>query len=189
MTTVRSSPERVVSVAGVEDPVDPSAVVRAAAEVLVYAPLGLGVKLVEDAPTAVARVRQELSNARFIGRMTVNQGVAQVRSRMDADRQTTSVSRSGASRAVAPADPAPAALRLADTSTAVAGSSGDVEPLGAGPSADDLALPDYDTLPAIDIVAKLDTLTPGERSEIEQYESAHRQRRTVLGKLAQLAEQ
>lgn len=183
--------------AGVEDPVDPSAVVRAAAEVLVYAPLGLGVKLVEDAPTAVARVRQELSNARFIGRMTVNQGVAQVRSRMDADAQTTAVSRSGSSRAVAPSDPPSAVVRLADNSNAVAGSSGagaddvtgDVGPLGAGPSADDLALPDYDTLPAIDIVAKLDTLTPGERSEIERYESAHRQRRTVLGKLAQLAEQ
>ena len=53
-------------------------------------------------------------------------------------------------------------------------------------SADDLALPDYDTLPAIDIVAKLDTLDADDRAAIERYERAHRQRRTVLGKLAQL---
>ena len=56
-------------------------------------------------------------------------------------------------------------------------------------SADDLALPDYDTLPAIDIVAKLETLDAADRQAIERYESANRQRRTVLGKLAQLAEQ
>ena len=46
-----------------------------------------------------------------------------------------------------------------------------------------------DTLPAIDIVAKLDTLGDEERAAIGRYESTHRQRRTVLGKLAQLAEQ
>ncbi len=55
-------------------------------------------------------------------------------------------------------------------------------------SAGDLALPDYDTLPAIDIVAKLDTLDADDRAAIERYETAHRRRRTVLGKLAQLDE-
>ena len=168
----------------VEDPADPSAVVRAAAEVLVYAPLGLGVKLVEDAPSAVARVRQELSNARVIGRMTVNQGVAQVRSRMDPETPAPTTQPSAPTR---PSDLSQESARCDGVSGAVAG--GDADLVATGPSADDLALPDYDTLPAIDIVAKLDTLTPSERSEIERYESAHRQRRTVLGKLAQLAAQ
>ena len=54
--------------------------------------------------------------------------------------------------------------------------------------AGDLALPDYDTLPAIDIVGKLATLDDVSRDAIERYELANRQRRTVLGKLAQLAE-
>lgn len=54
--------------------------------------------------------------------------------------------------------------------------------------AGDLALPDYDTQPAIDIVAKLETLNDADRDAIERYESANRQRRTVLGKLAQLAD-
>ena len=62
------------------------------------------------------------------------------------------------------------------------------DPVASDLVAGDLALPDYDTLPAIDIVGKLDTLDAAARDAIERYESANRQRRTVLGKLAQLAE-
>ena len=50
----------------------------------------------------------------------------------------------------------------------------------------DLALPDYDQLPAAHIVGKLVALTQSERDDIEAYEAAHRHRRTVLGKLDQL---
>jgi hypothetical protein len=50
----------------------------------------------------------------------------------------------------------------------------------------DLALPDYDHLPASQIVAMLDDLISDERDDIEHYERANRGRRTVLGKLDQL---
>jgi hypothetical protein len=50
----------------------------------------------------------------------------------------------------------------------------------------DLALPDYDHLPASQIVAMLGDLISDERDDIEQYERANRGRRTVLGKLDQL---
>lgn len=52
--------------------------------------------------------------------------------------------------------------------------------------ADELAIPDYDHLPALDIVGQLDRLSSDERAEVERYERAHRGRRTVLGKIAQL---
>ena len=57
-----------------------------------------------------------------------------------------------------------------------------------GDDADDLAIPDYDHLPAIDIVDQLETLTPAELADIEVYERANRRRRTVLGKIAKLTD-
>jgi len=52
--------------------------------------------------------------------------------------------------------------------------------------ADDLVLPDYDHLPAAHVVAKLASLTQRERDAVEEYETANRHRRTILGKLDQL---
>ncbi len=138
---------------------------RAALDVLVFAPIGLGVKLVDDAPDAVERARQELSNARFIGRLAVTQGVAQIRENLE-------------QRSVEPET----------TTVSTAEQRDDIvdEPVDV-PNVGDLALPDYEHLPAIDIVAKLAGLDGAERDAIERYESAHRRRRTVLGKLEQLA--
>lgn len=162
-----------------DEPTDPGAVARAAVEVLVFAPLGLGAMLVEDAPRAVGRARRELSNARFVGRLAVDQGVAQLRRRIEAP---TPVEKK---RSVEPEPARSAGARPVD------GPSSSTPPEGGSEElcADTLALPDYDTLPAIDIVAKLDSLTNGERAAIERYETEHRSRRTILGKLAQLAEQ
>jgi hypothetical protein len=147
------------------DPVDPTVIIRAAVDVLVFAPFGLGAKIVDDAPSAAKRARQELSNARFIGRIAVDQGVAQLRTKLSD------------ATAADPEPERPAAVPPID-----------VVPEADPVSADDLALPDYDTLPAIDIVAKLETLSVDEREAIATYESSNRQRRTVLGKLAQLDE-
>jgi hypothetical protein len=60
------------------------------------------------------------------------------------------------------------------------------DPAPALLAASDLALPDYDHLPASQIVAMLGDLAPDELARIDAYERANRNRRTVLGKLAQL---
>ena len=162
---------------------DASAAVRAAIDVLVYAPLGFGALLIEDSPRAVENMRRELSNARFIGRFAVDQGVAQVRRKLE----TTSVSDGISSdRVVAVEQPVTAS---SDSESDEAGGAIDSDLPGIGTlSADDLALPDYDTLPAIDIVAKLAGLGVEERDAVFRYETAHRHRRTILGKLSQLDE-
>ena len=144
---------------------------RAALDVLVFAPLGLGAKLVEDAPTAVGNARRELSNARFIGRLAVDQGIRQV-----------------ACPFRAPATPEPDRLACASRAKSLDDEPATAASMPSDRRSDDLALPDYDTLPAIDIVAKLETLDAVDREAIERYESANRQRRTMLGKLAQLAD-
>ena len=51
-----------------------------------------------------------------------------------------------------------------------------------------LAIDGYDEKPAIEIVGLLADLTPAQRDAVAAHERAHRQRRTVLGKIAQLAE-
>lgn len=133
---------------------DPAVVARAAIETLVFAPIGLGAKLVDDAPAAIRRVRQELSNARFLGRLTVEQGAARLRER-------------------APDPPLVSAQPTEQRSAA---------------RDQPLAIEGYDEMPAIEIVGLLETLTATEREAIAAHESAHRRRRTVLGKIAQLAE-
>jgi len=159
-----------------DEPLDPAVVVRAAVDVLVFAPLGLGVMLIEDAPRAVGRARRELSNARFIGRFAVDQGLTQVREKLESP---------------SPVEHHPPAERTTARDDRVASKRPEPTPIvDAGDlSADDLALPDYDTLPAVDIVVKLESLTTDEREAIGRYEGGHRRRRTILGKLAQLAEQ
>ena len=177
-----------------EPPIDLAVAARAAVEVLVFAPLGLGAMMIEDGPAAVRRVRRELANARFIGRFAVDRGVADLR-RSLVPASPGSNTDDSLARAHDDA-PAPDSDASAVDVAAPAVSSGDVAPdatvsdgsTNAIPAVGGLALPDYDTLPAIDIVAKLDALTTGQRDAIGRYESAHRMRRTVLGKVAQLAQ-
>lgn len=134
---------------------DPVVLARAALETLVFAPIGLGAKLVDDAPAAVRRVRQELSNARFIGRLTVEQGAARLHDRVPATVEGARGERS----------------EVADVATV-----------------DVLPIEGYDELPAIEIVRMLADLTPAQRDVVAEHEMANRRRRTVLGKIAQLAE-
>lgn len=54
---------------------------------------------------------------------------------------------------------------------------------GRGPG---LAIPDYDELSASQVVDRLEGLRPDELEAIRAYESAHRGRNTILGKIEQL---
>jgi len=137
-------------------------------DLVVFAPIGLGTALVEDGPDALRRAQQELRNARFVGRFAVDRGIAEVRRRIDDITSPTVPDTSDA-----PPAPDPEVPPVVDATV--------MQP-------DALALPDYDTLPAIDIVDKLEHLSNAERSAIGEYEQANRRRRTVLGKLAQLAD-
>ena len=130
-------------------------------------PFDLGVFAADRLPAVAGRVRDQLVFARFIGRLAVQQGNVEIRRRLE--------------------HPAVEAEE-----TAATGSRD--EPAVAGPpasgvahiTADDLALPDYDQLPAAHIVEKLEGLDDDERDLIAEYEAAHRARRTVLGQIDRL---
>ena len=58
---------------------------------------------------------------------------------------------------------------------------------GNGVGAATLAIPGYDALSASQVVERLDGLDATELQAVRAYESAHRNRRTILGKIDQLA--
>jgi hypothetical protein len=49
-----------------------------------------------------------------------------------------------------------------------------------------LPISNYDSLTAAEIIRLLDALTPAERQQLADHETAHRKRRTVLGRIDQL---
>jgi hypothetical protein len=57
-------------------------------------------------------------------------------------------------------------------------------PVATGPSA--LAIPDYDQLAASQVIPRLDSMSADELEAIRLHETSHRQRRTILSRVAQL---
>lgn len=124
--------------------------------------------VVDKVPAAAGRVRREIVLARFLGKLVVDQGVRELRSRLAPD--------DGAPDPAAPSAPPPGPPEPPMTPAAQV----------VAPDADALALADYDHLSSAQIVAKLAGLETAEREAIEMYERAGRHRRTILGKLDQL---
>ena len=61
-----------------------------------------------------------------------------------------------------------------------------VPPKAHGPAASALAIPDYDSLSASQVVPRLEGLSGEELASVEAYEAEHRGRKTILNKIAQL---
>jgi len=56
----------------------------------------------------------------------------------------------------------------------------------SGPEAAELAIPDYDSLSASQVLPRLTGLSPDELEAVRAYEDAHRGRKTILNRAAQL---
>jgi hypothetical protein len=208
-------------------------------ELLLYAPLGIGLFLKDTAPQFVDmfvsrgraeidrrhdEVQQRVTTARSLGQVAMAFGPPIVRERVgrtvaDARRtvegllgssasdggaaSTTAAPRSGAaatgtgSRNDPPAPaPAPAPGYTAPAASAVPAPKVDVGstktnggPLGNGDGTESggLPIPGYDALSASQVVQRLVGLSAEELAAVHAYEAAHRQRRTILGKIEQLA--
>ncbi|MFM2071398.1 MAG: hypothetical protein RLZZ623_1661 [Actinomycetota bacterium] len=160
-------------------------------DLTLYAPVGAALAVRDQLPKCIRQGRQAFENrvqlARFIGQIAVQQGQKEVAKRLQAQRvarESTGLGDAG------PTDAGPA-----DAQLAAAGSSAPREvviaPVRAsenGPvlSAQQLPIGGYESLAAIHVVERLGSLTPAELSAIQHFEMAHRGRRTVLAKIAQL---
>lgn len=171
-----------------------------------YAPIGFGARLVEDLPRGLGKARQTVSNARVVGKMAIKYGTRELKQRLESASVDGEVIRpadidaaescddSGVSETLRSAGNGDAPEPIVDATNDAVLAELDVDAavdVDAATGFDEvvvgeLALPDYDHLPAAHIIGKLHGLTVPERQSIGAYEAAHRGRRTVLGKLAQL---
>ena len=146
----------------------------AALDVMVFAPIGLLANCRQLVPTLAEKGRelvdQQVTVARFVGRFALGQ----VRPTAETEAPAPIVE-----PVVMPPGDQHIAVRVED--------AGGVENSDVGTvDVDELAIPQYDSLAASQVVARLDGLTARELDAVRRYELAHRGRKTVLGKIDQL---
>jgi hypothetical protein len=143
-------------------------------DLALYAPIGMYTALKEELPAFTKQGRQVVENrvmlARFIGQMAVQQGRREVDKRLAARRPP-------ASSAVVDTVAHEATSAPTDVAATVASAADEV------PSADSLAISGYESLPAVNVVQRLATLTADEIEQIRRFEVANRGRRTILAKI------
>ncbi len=164
-------------------------VVDQAADLFVYAPIGLFFEGPSLLPKLAEQGRVHARNARLFGQFAVRHGEAELKRRVgDLEGQAGALLRmfglvpepdTEAPPAAAPSHPAPTVVVPAEP---VSGNGHSP----AAPDVAELAITDYDSLSASQVVTRLEGLTSGELEAVRTYEAAHRGRKTILNKVAQL---
>lgn len=171
-------------------------------DVAVFAPVGAAANLFDPKPApgpdCVARGRHEvdvlleraeraLQQAHGTGRLAVAFGVPMLQ-RSLADRIAKVRGETPAGSVVGDVAPSAQWPEAASSpgSAAETAAAPSAEPITLG-SAEELVIPGYDTLSASQVVERLDGLSGHELAQVREYEATHRNRRTILGKIDQLA--
>ena len=153
-------------------------------DLMVFGPIGFAADAQRLVPELAAKGREtvdaQVRLARMVGQFAVQKLVGRLR----------------------PSSPAPSAERAssADASTngdVVADAVDEVIPVRVEASAasspaavrPDLAIADYDSLAASQVLPLLDNLSSNELDAVQAHESAHRKRKTILGRIAQIQSQ
>lgn len=154
-----------------------------AADLFVYAPIGLFFEAPSLVPRLAERGRIQARNARLFGQFAVRRGEAEVRRHLTGlEEQGTGLLRLfGILPEEAEPDLPATAPPGREPAPASANGNG-----AAGPDVDELAIPDYDSLSASQVVTRLEGLRADELEAVRAYEVANRGRRTILNKVAQL---
>lgn len=151
---------------------------EAAADLLVFAPIGFALEARRLLPSLVERGRNQLDMTKMVGQFAVSQG------RMEADRGLSKVGARAESilqefgLKPLPADDEDVAESPAPEPAAT--------PARSGAEAAELPIPDYDSLAASQVIPRLEGLSSEELDAVARYETAHRGRKTILGKVGQL---
>lgn len=161
-------------------------------EDLLYAPIGLLQGRSSSVSELAGRGRMQVANARVLGEMATKMGK---------DRVLVQVTRAGElvesvliraglapprvqdpppTRPIEPAPTAAPASVPPSEPTAVDA------PVSDAPPSESLAIVEYDSLAASQVVPRLAALGPDELEDVRRYEFAHRARKTILGRIAQL---
>lgn len=173
-----------------------------AVDLLFYAPVGLAATARDLVPSLVQRGRQEVDPqvgvARMVGQMAVAQGRNQAEKVLDrtfaqAQAKLRHLGLLSDEAPTSPTDPPPPPTEATVRRPASAGrprpsgSSPSASPTPTSPAAVTLAIPDYESLSASQVVPRLSSLSPEELEAVRAYEDAHRGRKTILNKISQLS--
>ncbi|MGI8663593.1 MAG: hypothetical protein ACR2LQ_10335 [Acidimicrobiales bacterium] len=162
-------------------------------DLFIYAPLGLLMNADEVIPNLIERGRQQVTMARMFGQMAVQQG--QVEAGKAATKLQDQASEvvgqiTGTRSTSRPETPRPVATSAPSTGNAQPARAPRPAPTLARPSPAPevaaLAIPDYDSLSASQVVPRLEGLAPGELDAVRTYEGANRGRKTILSKITAL---
>jgi hypothetical protein len=170
-------------------PADQRGPIEQLVDLAVFAPIGLLMSLDEVVPQLVEKAHQHVQVARFFGRMAVRTGTEEARRRFGQARPRRSPGDGGTARVVPlHAVPAPGPDAAAPHGDAVVPSppAAPAAPAEPPPPAAALGIPDYDVLSASQVVPRLPGLSADELDAVRRYEAAHRGRKTILAKIAQL---
>lgn len=164
--------------------------VEQAADLVLYAPLGFVLEARRLLPTLAERGRQQVTMAKMIGQFAVKQGQVEAGKRIGtAQGQAESIlSELGLRGLTGPVSTAPSSSppRGGAEPRTVPVPVLEVAPVQASQASGDLAIADYDSLAASQVIPRLAGLAPAELDALRSYEAAHRGRKTILGKVAQL---
>ena len=155
--------------------------VEQALNLFFFAPLGLLLNADEVIPQLIERGKQQVNMARMIGPFAVQQGQAMAgKTVAKVQEQAAELTgrRPPRSRPAPASEPAPAAA--ASTPAPASAST------NGAPAVGSLAIPDYESLSASQVVPRLEGLSHPELDAVRGYEAAHRGRKTILNKIAQL---
>ncbi len=148
-------------------------------------PLDLASELSGLVPRAIERGRGQIKLAQALGRLVVEHSPLGTLPALRQPPVDAPPARPAAPRpATAPATAPPAAETIASGPDETAAPTASA--LEPAVSVDDLALPDYDSLSASQVIPRLQGLDPGELEDLRRYEAAGRSRRTILNKIDQL---
>jgi len=168
------------------DGTDAKAAAEAALDLLVYAPLGFALEARSLLPKFVERGRNQVSMAKMIGQFAVQQGQTEASKRLGPmGEQVTAVL---ADLGLAPRPPRPADVPPAPRPEPRPAVTVVPDPPAPTTALDvaELAIPDYDSLAASQVVPRLRALSASELEDVRSYEAAGRARKTILSRIAQL---
>jgi hypothetical protein len=172
-----------------------------ALELLVFAPVGLALTARKALPELIEQGRQQVTGqvtmAKMMGQYAVQQAETEagkvVGQATEALEGLGLTGRSAGGAAGSPVTPTGAATPTTAASPAPEAASNGPTPSPVRPSgpsssaaAADLAIPDYDSLSASQVVPRLSGLSDDELDAVRAYEEAHRARKTILNKVAQV---
>ena len=161
-------------------------------DLAVFVPVGAAATARESAPGLVEllgtrgraevergweHVERSIRHVKMLGEVAIAFGLPRLRA--EARRRLSTV----LPRRAAPARPAAPTVAPAPSPESA---PREPEQPRARPVEPDLPIPGYDALSASQVVQRLAGLEPDELAAIAEYESSHRKRRTILGKIDQL---